>query len=63
MASFRPSEARERLGSIPPFTVALPGSGRQSTVARHTANIYAKIGVRGRTEAVAFAVRNGLMEL
>jgi len=33
------------------------------TVARHTANIYAKIGARGRAEAVAFAVRNGLMEL
>ncbi|MGH2600455.1 MAG: helix-turn-helix domain-containing protein, partial [Dehalococcoidia bacterium] len=33
------------------------------TVARHTANIYAKIGARGRAEAGAFAVRSGLMEL
>ena len=30
------------------------------TVARHTANIYAKIGARGRAEAVAYAIRHGL---
>lgn len=30
------------------------------TVARHTANIYAKIGARSRAEAVAYALRHGL---
>ncbi len=31
-----------------------------NTVERHLVNIYAKLGVRGRAEATAFAVRNGL---
>jgi predicted ATPase/DNA-binding CsgD family transcriptional regulator len=30
------------------------------TVETHLGNVYGKIGVRGRTEAVAFAIRNGL---
>ena len=30
------------------------------TVARHTANIYAKIGARGRADAVAYAIRHDL---
>jgi len=30
------------------------------TVARHTTNIYAKIAVRGRAEATAYAIRHGL---
>lgn len=30
------------------------------TVARHSTNIYAKIGVRGRSEATAYAIRHGL---
>jgi len=30
------------------------------TVERHTVNIYAKIGARGRTEATAYAVQHGL---
>jgi DNA-binding NarL/FixJ family response regulator len=33
------------------------------TVARHTANIYTKIGARGRAEAAAFATHHGLVEL
>ena len=32
-----------------------------NTVERHLANIYAKIGARSRSEATAFAVRNGLV--
>ncbi len=32
------------------------------TVARHTANIYAKIGARGRADAVAYALRQGLFD-
>jgi DNA-binding CsgD family transcriptional regulator len=32
------------------------------TVARHTANIYAKIGARGRADAVAYALRHGLID-
>ncbi|HZQ35285.1 MAG TPA: LuxR C-terminal-related transcriptional regulator, partial [Dehalococcoidia bacterium] len=32
------------------------------TVARHTANIYAKIGARGRADAVAYALRHGLVD-
>ena len=32
------------------------------TVARHTANIYAKIGARGRADAVAYALRQGLLD-
>jgi DNA-binding NarL/FixJ family response regulator len=31
-----------------------------NTVERHLVNIYAKLGVRGRAEATAFAVRNDL---
>ncbi len=33
-----------------------------STVERHVANIYAKIGVRGRVEATAYALRRGISE-
>ena len=33
------------------------------TVARHTANIYAKIGTRGRADAVAYALRHGLDDM
>ena len=32
------------------------------TVERHIANIYAKIGARGRVDAVTFAHRHGLLE-
>ena len=32
------------------------------TVARHTANIYAKIGARSRADAVAYALRHGLID-
>jgi len=32
-----------------------------ATVERHLANIYAKVGVRGRTEATAFAITKGLV--
>ena len=32
-----------------------------ATVERHIANLYAKIGARGRADATAFALRNGLM--
>ncbi|MEX0800860.1 MAG: alpha/beta fold hydrolase [Dehalococcoidia bacterium] len=32
-----------------------------STVQRHIANIYAKIGARGRVEAAAYAIRHGLV--
>jgi DNA-binding CsgD family transcriptional regulator/tetratricopeptide (TPR) repeat protein len=32
------------------------------TVERHAVNIYAKIGARGRTDAVAYAVRHGLVD-
>ena len=32
------------------------------TVQRHLANIYAKIGARGRAEAAAYAVRHGLAD-
>jgi DNA-binding CsgD family transcriptional regulator len=31
-----------------------------STVERHLVNLYAKIGARGRVDAVAFAVRHGV---
>ena len=31
-----------------------------ATVERHLANVYAKIGVRGRAEATAFAITRGL---
>jgi len=31
-----------------------------NTVERHLANIYTKLGVRGRAEAAAYAVRAGL---
>jgi DNA-binding CsgD family transcriptional regulator len=31
-----------------------------NTVERHLANIYAKLGVRGRADAAAYAVRSGL---
>ena len=31
------------------------------TVEKHIANVYAKIGARGRGDAAAFAVRNGLV--
>ena len=31
-----------------------------ATVQRHTINLYRKIGVRGRSEAAAFAVHHGL---
>jgi DNA-binding NarL/FixJ family response regulator len=30
------------------------------TVARHSTNIYAKLGVRGRSEATAYAIRHGI---
>jgi DNA-binding NarL/FixJ family response regulator len=30
------------------------------TVERHTANLYRKIGARGRTDAAAYALRHGL---
>ena len=30
------------------------------TVERHSANLYRKIGARGRTDAAAYALRNGL---
>ena len=33
-----------------------------STVQRHIANIYAKIGARGRVEAAAYAIKHGLMQ-
>ncbi|MEX0800861.1 MAG: alpha/beta fold hydrolase [Dehalococcoidia bacterium] len=33
-----------------------------STVQRHIANIYAKIGARGRVEAAAYAIRHGLVQ-
>jgi DNA-binding NarL/FixJ family response regulator len=33
------------------------------TVMHHTGAIYRKLGVRGRAEATAFALRNGLVEL
>jgi DNA-binding CsgD family transcriptional regulator len=32
------------------------------TVERHTVNIYAKIGARGRADAIAFAHRHGLVQ-
>ena len=32
-----------------------------NTVARHASNIFAKIGVTNRTEAAAYAARNGLV--
>ena len=32
------------------------------TVERHIANIYAKIGARGRADATAYALRHGLLE-
>jgi len=32
-----------------------------STVQRHIANVYAKIGARGRVEAAAYAIRHGLV--
>jgi len=31
-----------------------------STIERHLVNLYAKLGARGRAEAIAFAVRNGV---
>jgi DNA-binding NarL/FixJ family response regulator len=31
------------------------------TVERHTVNLYAKIGARGRADAIAFAHRHGLV--
>jgi DNA-binding NarL/FixJ family response regulator len=31
-----------------------------STVQRHVANVYAKIGARGRAEATAYALRRGI---
>jgi DNA-binding NarL/FixJ family response regulator len=31
-----------------------------STVQRHVANVYAKIGAHGRAEATAYALRRGL---
>jgi DNA-binding CsgD family transcriptional regulator len=31
-----------------------------NTVERHLANIYTKLGIRGRAEAAAYAVRTGL---
>ena len=34
-----------------------------NTVERHVANIYTKLGVRGRAEAAAYAVRTGLADL
>jgi adenylate cyclase len=33
-----------------------------STVQRHIANIYAKIGARGRVEAAAYAIKHGLVQ-
>ena len=33
-----------------------------NTVERHLANIYTKLGVRGRAEAAVFAVRSGIVE-
>jgi len=30
------------------------------TVERHVANLYSKIGARGRADATAYALRNGL---
>jgi DNA-binding CsgD family transcriptional regulator len=30
------------------------------TIERHTANLYRKIGARGRADATAYALRNGL---
>ena len=36
---------------------------RPKTVMHHSVSIYAKLGVRGRTEATAWAYRNGLAEL
>ena len=32
-----------------------------STVQRHIANVYAKIGARGRVEAAAYAIERGLV--
>lgn len=31
-----------------------------STVERHLVNLYAKIGARGRADAIAYALRHGL---
>jgi DNA-binding CsgD family transcriptional regulator len=36
---------------------------RPKTVMHHSVSIYAKLGVRGRAQATAWAFRNGLMEL
>jgi DNA-binding NarL/FixJ family response regulator len=33
------------------------------TVERHIANIYAKIGARGRADATAYALRHGVSDL
>jgi hypothetical protein len=33
---------------------------RPKTVMHHSVSIYAKLGVRGRTEATAWAYRNGI---
>ena len=37
------------------LTLAVP------TVERHLVNVYAKIGARGRVDAAAYALRNGLL--
>jgi DNA-binding NarL/FixJ family response regulator len=34
----------------------------ERTVHRHLANIYAKVGARGRADAVAYAVRHGFAD-
>jgi len=34
-----------------------------STLERHVANLYTKIGARGRADAIAYALRDGLVPL
>ena len=34
-----------------------------STLERHVANLYTKIGARGRADAIAYALRHGLVPL